>query len=94
MSWQDWPIPKQPYTEIPTFVIDEKHSAYEGEPMHCVGRLFRGDYYIDLALDLMAALNAQFIRNVMASGFDRESIQRRLDEMVQARLEKAGVANG
>lgn len=77
-------IPKKPYTEIPTFVVDEGWSAHEGETMHRVGRLPRGDYYVDIAVTLVADLVIQFLKNAEAAGFSREEIMTQFDEAVRS----------
>lgn len=83
----DWKICPS-YTEIPTFEIDEEWSAREQEPMHKVGRLFRGDYYIEIAISLMGKLVAQFYRNCQKSGFDVVEIERKLAEQVKKEMSK------
>lgn len=70
------------YVEIPTFIKDEDRSAWEGETMHCVGRLARGDYNIFLAIDLMARLVDQFLKNAEAAGLEREEVQKQLQDAI------------
>lgn len=66
------------YVEIPTFVKDEFASGWEGETMHKVGELYRGDYCLSYAIRLMADLNRQFLKNAQRAGADVEDVKHQI----------------
>lgn len=86
--WETYPHPQKPYSEIPTFVIDHGASAYEGDTMHKVGRLFRGDYCVELASELMAMHAEKFLRNLVRSGFTPPEAEAIYQQVAQSALSR------
>lgn len=68
---------------LPTFVIDEEKSAWEGETVHKVGKLENSCYHVGIAAAMVASLVVDFYKNAEAAGLSMEEVKRLLSAHIQ-----------